>query len=153
MDTPDLSPAASHKESQLLLYSFCTVPSIAYSMYALSAHFYEWNMAHGTGRLTTPCQGDDSGISSPSEFPPTIFQLRPRPEILLAGWSKYFPKCFMHDTQGKDEKGIKHFSLKLWRGKPHRLQWRRLECNFKIYLRSESDPMANSFEGALHWTF
>jgi len=44
----------------------------------------------GTGRLTTPCQGDDSGISSRYESPPTMFQLRLRSEILLAGWSKYF---------------------------------------------------------------
>jgi len=35
----------------------------------------------GTGRLTTPCQGDDSGISSPYESPPTIFPLRPLSEI------------------------------------------------------------------------
>lgn len=67
----------------------------------------------GTGRLTTPRQGDDSGISPPYESPPTIFQLRPRSEILLAACNKYLATCFMHGTQGKDEKDIKHFSLNL----------------------------------------
>jgi hypothetical protein len=107
-----------------------------------------------TGRLTTPCQGDDSGISSPYESPPTIFKVRPRSILLLAPWRKYFAKCFTHGTQEKDEKGIRDFSVKTWRGNTTQetmaIQW---EGNFKIYLGSVWNPVANSFEGALYWTF